>query len=151
MPIPTLHSGTIQIINTREDVISYSLVHSVQNPGNTSELIEDDLVSLRKLEATYDKRIHDLAAEYQNQLQNMLNRIPEAGDCVVTVTVIDLSDVSQREHTLNTMVDGKDTGNEDTGGKVSLQVAVTDAATEQLIIPTGKISSDNEHYKIHFN
>ena len=79
MTIPTLHNGPVQFAETPQDIVAYLIRHSLKNPGFTSSIIEDQLVSFRKLEAKFVNR-DDLIEAYMTKLQEVIDKnLPGAG------------------------------------------------------------------------
>ena len=145
MKIPTLHSGTRQVLESVEDKVAYIIRHSLVNPGFTSDMIEDDLLSFRKLEATYDNRIGEIVRHYKHKLELTLNRV--LGFTVdVSIKTLKLNQ-SEKENKLY------HTSNEDAvnGDKYSLEISVLYKDSGMPIITYGKIIIGNGNIKINFD
>lgn len=75
--IPTLHNGPVSIAETAKDIVAYIVRHSLKNPGFTSSLIENSIVSFRVLEAANPGR-DALIESYTEALSEALRaNLPE--------------------------------------------------------------------------
>lgn len=71
--IPTFFLNE-QVINTESDICAYLLKFLFWNPGSTSNQIEETLLSMRKMSATYAEDINTFPAQLQLKLTEALNR-----------------------------------------------------------------------------
>lgn len=78
--IPTLHSGTSELLEDKQDIIAYIVRFALTNPGRTSSYVENDLVSFRKLEAKYGTDRSALASAFSSRLNTVINNYyPDQG------------------------------------------------------------------------
>ena len=145
MKIPTLHSGTRQILESTEDKVAYIIRHSLMNPGFTSDMIEDDLISFRKIEATYDNRIAEIVRSYKQKLESVLLNVL-GFEVEVNIKTLKLNQDSKQNKLYHT-------SNEDAvnGDKYSLEVTVLYKDTNRPILTYGKIIIGDGNIKINFD
>jgi hypothetical protein len=67
----TANGGTL---TKREDIIMYVVKHTLNSPGGTSDLLANQVVSLRALIAKYDQQYQQIASEYQQGLTAIFQR-----------------------------------------------------------------------------
>lgn len=72
--IPTLSIGPIQQLTSDQDKIAYIIKFALYNPGATSSMFEEELVSFRKLEAKYGEDGARLAQELGQKLSDVIFR-----------------------------------------------------------------------------
>lgn len=78
--IPLLSNGPITILKKKTDIAAYLIEFMFNNPGETSDQIEDELISFRKLNAMYGNDQKLLAAAVGDQLQAILSKYyPDSG------------------------------------------------------------------------
>lgn len=90
--IPTLTLGPSQILTNPQDIILYILRSVFLNPGDTSSMIENEIISFRKLEATYGKNGHELATKLSSELNTVFGRYFSGTGIVADVTYTSLGD-----------------------------------------------------------
>jgi len=89
--VPRLSKGTKDILDDKESIMLYLIAHSLQNPGFTSSLFENELVSLRSIMAKYGDNTDGIVNAYQSSMQRVINTyFPEDRfSVVVQKTVVD--------------------------------------------------------------
>lgn len=83
--VPTLFLNN-QVINTDSDIAAYILKFLFWNPGSTSNQLEEYLVSMRKLAATYAENINTFPAQLERKLNDVLHNYNTQWNSEVTVT-----------------------------------------------------------------
>ena len=76
MANPAIMTLTIgkDVLTSKQDIIWYLIAFSLQNPGETSSIMEDELLSFRKLNALYGRDASSFAAIYERELTNAILR-----------------------------------------------------------------------------
>jgi len=145
MKIPTLHSGTREVVSTLEDKIAYILRHTLTNPGYTSDMIEDELISFRKLEALHDGNVEELKDDYKKRLEIAILNVTG-----VRVEVI-LETKELDPQTKQNLLDQPNAGSDINGDKYSLEISVVDIETGIPIVTYGKIIVNSNDIIIDFD
>lgn len=93
----TLHAGTSSIITaddtSKSDIAAYLIRHSLNNPGDTSSYLEDEIISFRKLEARYGYDKNQLAVQFALKLNEAINRYYPKDGIIVSIDTFTISDL----------------------------------------------------------
>lgn len=122
--IPTLHSGTSELLEDKQDIIAYIVRFALTNPGRTSSYVENDLVSFRKLEAKYGTDRSALAAAFSSRLNTVINNYyPDQGLSIE----ISASEVSTTKYKLTISISDSD-------GQLILDRGIVSVNDDSLIV-----------------
>ena len=78
--VPTLHAMSTPSLSRPADVATYLIGWLFRNPGGTSSVNENEMVSFRKLVAVYGNQPNELASQITNMLETcMRHYFPAAG------------------------------------------------------------------------
>ncbi len=129
--IPTLQAGVRGIIDSKNltDTCLYVLRHGVMNPGSTSELVEDYLVSFKKIEATHENDPQAAVSVFKVKLEAALKRATG-----VDITVAVKLDVQEEDE-----------------AKQTVSISLVNTNTGDPIIPLGKIESNKQNNSLSIN
>jgi hypothetical protein len=120
--LPTFNLGPHQIVKDKSDIILYTIRHVMLTPGATSSIMEDDILSFRKLEAEYGGGGNELAIKLESGLTKIFERYFPDNIPIVTVDKYDIA-----------------------FGLYGLSVEVVDAKGNNLILRTKvDVINDNE-------
>lgn len=75
MDILTLHSGPLAKLTSTSNKITYILKWFFSNPGFTSDIFEDDLISYRKLQGVHRYDSGTLMPAVKSSLEEVINRV----------------------------------------------------------------------------
>lgn len=92
--IPTLGLGTQDLLNNREAMVWHIVLFTLINPGNTSDIMESQLVSFRKIEAEYEHNPDTIASEYAKGIQGIIFKYYPNDGIVVNILANNLEDVN---------------------------------------------------------
>lgn len=82
--IPTLSKGSRDLLDDPKSIVLYLLSHAISSPGGTSNLYENEVLSLRKMIAAFSRDPQALASIFQTQFQRVLNKyFPNGGYTVI--------------------------------------------------------------------
>ena len=108
--IPVLSKGTEDLIESKQGKLWHIVSHSLRNPGFTSDINEEDMISFRALEAAFGQDSNMLAGQYADALNRVIAR-HYPNDSINAFVEID--DVKENTFTL--------------------QIGITDAEGNQLL------------------
>ena len=128
--IMTLHNRSAQVLTKPADQIAYAIRWFFVNPGSTSSVNEEEMISFRKLNATAGTRPEVMAGSIQNLLTQIARRYYKTANVFVKV-------VNQ----VKTDEDGI------LQGTYGLEILVSDE-NNMPIIPTGHVVVTGEFDKI---
>ena len=109
--IPVLDRNIDDSYSSHESILMYLTRHFLYSPGSTSSLDEPNMLSFRKLEATYHDNISKMISVMQNSFQKVLNKY---FNTLYTVTF----------STFSTKQAG-----------YGIKISITDSATGVIVIP----------------
>lgn len=90
--IPILSKGTEDLIESKEGKLWHILTHSLRNPGFTSDIAEDEMISFRELEARFGNTPDILKEHYRQALGTVVKRHYPDDNIDVYVEIADLAE-----------------------------------------------------------
>lgn len=71
---PILRNTAQDILEDQEAVIWQIIEFAFENPGDTSDSSENELISFRKIQAQFDANIEGMASAFSDKLQDVINQ-----------------------------------------------------------------------------
>jgi hypothetical protein len=91
---PILENTSNDLLEEQEAVLWQIVRFALENPGETSELFENELISFRKLQATFGNDREGLAAAFQQAIQIVITQYYPNDSISVSVETEDRSELS---------------------------------------------------------
>lgn len=108
--ILSLHSS-LGILKDKRDIAAYLVRQYFSNPGKTSELFEDNLISFNKTKVLYNNNLEGLVNDVEDSLREVLRRYMPNDDISIEAKAVNV--VSPTRYNIEVRVYITDNGNKE--------------------------------------
>ena len=118
-PVILSLNSAIGIVKDKRDIAAYIVRQYFSNPGKTSELFEEELISFNKTRVLYNNNLDRLVEDVESSLREVLKRYMPNDDISIEAKAVNIQDTSRYN--------------------IELRVYINDNGKKELILIEGRV------------